>query len=374
MPPPSPKPDDRDARTARWPWIGAGLLLAVFILLVLLIIFTPTANVWTNDAYVQVHYAAIAPRISGKIAYVDVTDNQNVQPGTVLVQLDNQDENIALQQAQAQFEEARAQLANAQALLTRQPALIAQAQAQVTTLQAEIALSQANKQRFDDLARTGAGSVQQRQQADATLAAQQGQLAAAQARVVAAQRQTQVLMANQDAAQAAMNADKANITQAALNLSYTQIRAPIAGTVDALSTQIGNYVSPGMTLMTIVPLSQVYILANYRETALRHVLPGQKVTIHVDAYDIDLQGVVGSLPPTTSAIYSPLPPDNATGNFTKIVQRLPVKILVLPGQPLARLLRVGLSVETTIHTGLANVVGQQAGSPVPATAPNKTTH
>lgn len=373
MPPPLPKPDDRHTRTARWPWIGASLLLAAFIFLVLLVIFAPTANVWTNDAYVQVHYASIAPRISGKIVKMAVTDNQTVQPGTLLVQLDDHDEKVALQEAQAQFEEARAQLAGAQALLDRQPALIDQAEAQVATLQAEIALSQANKRRFDDLARTGAGSVQQRQQADATFAAQQGQLAAAQAAVTAAQKQTQVLMASQDAAQAAVNADQANITQAALNLSYTQIKAPLAGSVDALSTQVGNYVSPGMTLMTVVPLDQVYIQANYRETALRHVLPGQKVTIHVDAYDIDLQGIVEGLPPTTSAIYSPLPPDNATGNFTKIVQRLPVKILILPGQNLARLLRAGLSVETTIHTGLANVVAQQADSPLPVTTSGKTT-
>ena len=112
--------------------------------------------------------------------------------------------------------------------------------------------------------------------------------------------------------------------------------------------------------MSLVPLEQTYIIANYREVALRHVRPGQAVKIHVDAYDIDLNGVVDSIAPASGTVFSPIPPDNATGNFTKIVQRLPVKILVAPNQPLARLLRVGLSVETTIQTDFAPVVGDAA--------------
>ncbi len=125
------------------------------------------------------------------------------------------------------------------------------------------------------------------------------------------------------------------------------------------SVQVGNYVGPGTTLMTVVPLDQLYINANYREVDLRHVRSGQPVSIHVDAYNIDLDGIVDSLPPASGISFSPIPPNNATGNFTKIVQRLPVKIVLKPGQPLAKLLRVGFSVETTIHTGLENVVGEQ---------------
>jgi len=120
--------------------------------------------------------------------------------------------------------------------------------------------------------------------------------------------------------------------------------------------QVGNYVSPGASLMAVVPLSQVYIEADYREVQLQHVQAGQRARIHVDAYNIDLKGTVVGIPATTGLTFAPLQPDNATGNFTKIVQRLPVKILVAPNQPLARLLRVGMSVETTIDSGLSNVV------------------
>lgn len=351
MSPPPPRPDDRHLRTASWPWVGAAGLLVIFVCAVLWIILKPTPDVWTDDAYVQVHYAMISPRISGQITKITVTDNQSVQAGDLLVQLDDQDERVALQQAQAQ-------LANAQAMIARQPAMIDQAKAQVATLQADIVLSEDNKKRFDDLANTGAGSIQQRQQADSTLAAQQAQLAAARAAVEAAQGQMNVLLADEKAAQA-------NVAQAALNLSYAQVKAPFNGVVDALSSQVGDYITQGQTLMTLVPMHQLYILSNYRETALRHVRPGQMVSIHVDAYNIDLKGVVEGLPPTTGAVYSPIPPVNATGNFTKIVQRVPVKITLLPGQNLANLLRAGLSVETTIHTGLENVVAQQSTSQLP---------
>lgn len=357
--PPAPRPDDRHLRTARWPWVGAGAALCVFIIIVLFLIFAPDANIWTNDAYVQVHYAQIAPRISGKITKVDVTDNQIVKAGAQLVEIDSSDEIVALHQAQAQLEEAQAQHANTLAMLARQPAIINQAIAQAAMVKAELVLSLANKNRFNSLAGTGASSAQQRQQADSIYNAQLAQLAAANAAIESANRQTDVLKADEQAAEASVDADKATVAQAALNLSYAKITAPFDGAVDALSVQVGDYVSPGQTLMTVVPMDQFYILANYRETALAHVEPGQKVKIHLDAYNIDLKGVVEGLPPTTGALYSPIPPDNATGNFTKIVQRLPVKISVLPGQPLSHLLRAGMSVETTIYTNLTNVVKQQ---------------
>ncbi|NVN32498.1 HlyD family secretion protein, partial [Endobacter medicaginis] len=178
----------------------------------------------------------------------------------------------------------------------------------------------------------------------------------------AARHQLDVLKAQSEAARATLRADHAQLDQAQLNLSYTRIPAPVDGTIAQRSVQVGDYVGPGTTLMTVVPLDRIYIIANYREVALRHVLPGQHVRIHVDAYDIDLDGIVQGIPPSSGAVYSPIPPNNATGNFTKIVQRLPVKIEVSPGQPLARLLRAGFSVETTIETGLADVVGRQRGS------------
>lgn len=363
--PPSPRPDDRHLRTARWPWIGAGALLVAFVIVVLFLIFAPQENVWTNDAYVQVHYAQIAPRISGKVIQVAVTDNQVVKKGEALVELDKADQAVALQQAQAQAAQAQAQILNAQAMLAKQPAMIDQARAQVAMVRAELVLSLANKKRFDELEGTGAGSEQQRQQATSIYSAQQAQLDAALAAVESAERQTDVLKADEQAAQATAQADQAAVDQAALNLSYTTIRAPFDGKVDALGVQVGDYVSPGQTLMTVVPMDQLYILANYRETALAHVWTGQAVKVHVDAYNIDLKGIVDSLPPTTGALYSPIPPANATGNFTKIVQRLPVKITILPGQKLAHLLRAGMSVETTIYTNFDDVVKKQQEAATP---------
>ena len=156
--------------------------------------------------------------------------------------------------------------------------------------------------------------------------------------------------------------DEAQLQQAKLNLSYTRIHAPFDGMVGQRAVEAGNVLAPGATLMAVVPLDQAFIVANYREVDLLHVRAGQKVTIHVDAYRIDLNGTVDSLAPASGVSFAPIQPNNATGNFTKIVQRLPVKITVDPNQPLAKLLRVGFSVETTIHTGLEDVVGKQRDS------------
>jgi membrane fusion protein, multidrug efflux system len=162
--------------------------------------------------------------------------------------------------------------------------------------------------------------------------------------------------------------DRAKLAQAQLNLSYTHIVAPVDGMVGALGTQAGNYVTPGSALMSVVPLNDVYIEADYREVDLIHVERGQPVHIHVDAYDLDLRGTVDSVPPATGTTFAPVQPENATGNFTKIVQRLPVKIVVNAHQDAAKLLRVGLSVETTIDTHSADVAADQHGHESPVTA------
>lgn len=352
------KPDERDRRP-RWPILVAIVVLAIFIVVVLAIIFIPTSRVWTDDAYVQVHYASIAPRISGQISAIGVDDNDVVPAGRELVQLDDRDQRTAVALAEAQLARDSAQLADRLANVDRQPSLIRQQDSQIAAIQARMIIATANQRRYANLAATGAGSQQDRQQADSQLGELQAELDGARAAAAAARHQLDVLRAQSDAARATLRADQAQLDQARLNLSYTRIPAPVGGTIAQRSIQLGDYVGPGTTLMTVVPLDRVYIIAHYREVALRHVLPGQHVRIHVDAYDIDLDGVVQGVPPSSGAVYSPIPPNNATGNFTKIVQRLPVKILVSPNQPLARLLRAGFSVETTIDTGLADVVGRQ---------------
>jgi membrane fusion protein (multidrug efflux system) len=346
----------------RRPFVVVGLVVAIFAAVVLYIVFRPHPDVRTADAYVMVHYATISPRISGQVATVAVDDNDVVKVGQVVATLDPHDNETALASAEAVVARDKSRSDEISATVTRQPSIIAEQQAAVTSARARLAFAQDNARRFGNLATTGAGSMQEHQQADSTLAQDQALLDSAEASLDAARRQLDVLSAQRSAAAAAVKADEAQLEQASLNLSYTQIQAPIDGMVGERSVQVGNYVGPGTTLMTVVPLDQVYVEANYREVDLLHVRGGQPVTIHVDAYDIDLNGTVVNVPAASGAAFAPIAPNNATGNFTKIVQRLPVKIVVTPGQPLAKLLRVGLSVETTIHTGLEDVVDEQRRS------------
>jgi membrane fusion protein (multidrug efflux system) len=354
--------DKSSAPLPRWPFVLVGLVVAVFAAAVLTIIFRPRPDVWTDDAYVMVHYATIAPRISGQVATVPVDDNEFVKSGQVLATLDPSDNETAVASAEAAVARDRSLSDEISANVSRQPSIIEEQQAAVASARARLTFAQDNARRYGNLAATGAGTTQEHQQADTTLAQAQASLDSADASLDAARRQLDVLRAQRSAAEAAIRADEAQLEQARLNLSYTKILAPIDGMVGERSVQVGNYVSPGTTLMTVVPLDQVYIEANYREVHLLHVRSGQPVTIHLDAYNIDLKGTVDSIPPASGAAFAPIAPNNATGNFTKIVQRLPVKIVVTPGQPLAKLLRVGLSVETTIHTGLEDVVDEQRRS------------
>ena len=353
------KDDEGKTGGAVWPWIVAGLVVLGFVAWILWIIFAPHGRQRTADAYVTAHFATVSSRVAGQVAAVPVTDNQRVRAGDLLLQLDPRDFQAALEQAQAVLASDTAQLAQAQAQVLRQPALIRQAQAQIASVQARLRLARADDARFTDLAATGAGTRQQRDQAASTLDQERASLVQAQAELLAQQRQLNALQATANAAQGRVLVDQAQIKQAELNLGYTRLVAPIDGVVDQRQVQVGNIVSPGAAVMTVVPLDGVYVLANYRELALRHMRPGQGVRVHIDAYDMDLAGVVDSLPPASGSSYSPIPAANASGNFTKIVQRLPVKITFLPNQRLARLVRVGMSAETVVDTRLEDVVAEQ---------------
>lgn len=362
--------DDNPHRgRSRWPLIGAAIVVVIFIAVVLWIIFRPKTVVTTNDAYVTVHYATIAPRVSGQIASVAVNDNQLVHRGQLLATLDDRDYQASLDRADAALARDLASEDNAGSAVARQPAEIERARAAVASAQAQLTFTLANARRYTNLATSGAGTTQQQQSANTSVLQDRASLQSAQAGLEAEQRQLQGLKAQRSAIAGTVQLDRAEQHQAQLNLSYTRLLAPIDGMIGELSTQLGNYVTPGAALMSVVPLHDVYIEANYREVDLRHVETGQHVRIHLDAYDIDLDGVVDSVPPASGTTFAPIQPDNATGNFTKIVQRLPVKIVVSPNQPLAKLLRVGLSVETSIDTGLVDVASAQRASPAPVTAP-----
>ena len=352
-----------DKPRARWPLVVAAVVLLAFIAVVVAIILVPSPRVWTDDAYVQVHYASIAPRISGQVTAVAADDNDTVAASSLLVQLDDRDQKASVAAAEATLARDQAQFRDAIANVARQPSLITQQEADVSSAKARLGFSQINQKRYSNLASTGAGSGQDQQQTTSQLQQDQASVQSAQAALEASRKQLDVLKQQQSASEGTVKGDQAQLDQAKLNLSYTRILAPVDGMVGQRSVEVGNIVSPGAQLMVVVPLDQIYIEANYREVDLRHVRPGQHVTVHVDAYDIDLDGVVNSVPPASGATFANIAPNNATGNFTKIVQRLPVKIVLSPNQPLAQLLRVGFSVETTIHTGLADVAGEQQRTP-----------
>jgi membrane fusion protein, multidrug efflux system len=305
----------------------------------------------TDDAYVDVHSAMISPKVSGYISDVPVNDNQPVKAGQVIARIDPRDYQTALDQARANVAAAQAVIETLTQQIEQQRLVVEQARQQVASDQAVLVYSQQDFQRYTDLAHTGYGTVQRAQQAQADIVQKQAKLDSDKAGIASAEKQIAVLQAQLAQARATLAQQQANEHQAELNLSYTTITAPFDGTVGVRTLQIGQYVQPGTQLMAVVPLHAVYITANYMETQLTHVLPGQPVTITVDTFPGTIvHGHVESMAPASGQQFALLPPDNATGNFTKIVQRIPVKIALDADDPLAGRLRPGMSVEPTIDT------------------------
>ena len=318
--------------------------------------FVPDADIWTNDAQIEAHYVTVAPRVSGQVAEVLVADNEVVEKGQPLARLDARPYETAVAEAKAQVGTARARVDELAAEIARQPALIDQAQAVVERDRASADFAERNAKRYRELASANGISEESRQRQDADARSASSQLAADQADLAAAKSQLKVLKAQKEQAEASLAVAQAQLADARLNLSYTDVVAPKAGVVGERAARPGAWVDPGTALMAVVPLQNIYVQANYRETDLTHVAPGQPVSIHVDAFPDDpLTGHVDSLAPATGVTFSPIAPDNATGNFTKVVQRLPIKITIDPGQGAIARLKQGLSVETTIHTDFADV-------------------
>ena len=305
----------------------------------------------TDDAYVDAHSAVISPKISGYIEEVPVTDNETVKAGQVIARVDPRDYQTALDQARANVAAAEASIATLTQQIAQQRLAVAQAQSAAASDQAALVYSQQDLQRYTMLEHAGAGTVQRAQQAQADRTERQEKLDSDGAGISSAEKQIDVFEAELDQARATLAQRQANERQAELNLGYTTIVAPFDGTVGVRTLQVGQYVQPGTQLMAIVPLDDVYITANYMETQLTHVQPGQPVTIAVDTFPgAVIHGRVDSIAPASGQQFALLPPDNATGNFTKIVQRIPVKIALETGDPLAGSLRPGMSVEPTIET------------------------
>jgi len=304
----------------------------------------------TDDAYVKADSTIIAPKVSGYIAKVLVGDNEAVKAGQTLATIDDRDFKAALGQARADVAAAEASVRNIDAQLELQQPVIEQSTADVAAAEANLKFAQEERARYDDLMKSGSGTIQRAQQTDAALRASNAQSQHAKSGLLAAQRKVDVLTTQRAQATAQLERARAVADQAELNLSYTKISAPVEGTVGARSLRVGQYVQAGTQLMAVVPLDAVYVVANFKETQLTHVRPGQPVELRVDSFrNRTLRGHVDSLSPASGLEFALLPPDNATGNFTKIVQRVPVKI-VLDDHDLNGLLRPGMSAVPTVDT------------------------
>jgi len=322
----------------------------------------------TDDAFVKADQTIIAPKVSGYIGAVLVDDNQPVKAGQVLARIDERDFRAALAQAQADTEAAAASIRNFEAQISLQQSVIAQAKATIEASQAALTFAQEDAARYRDLVKSGSGTVQRAQQTGSLAAQAVAQLQRDQAALAAAQAKIEVLSTARDQAVAQRDRSLAAVRQAELNLSYTTLTAPIDGTVGARSVRLGQYVTAGTQLMAVVPLQAVYVVANFKETQLTHVRAGQPVKISVDTFPgVQLTGHVDSLSPASGLEFSLLPPDNATGNFTKIVQRIPVKI-ALDQSELSGLLVPGMSVEPTIDTKATRLAERPSTRPQGSTS------
>jgi membrane fusion protein (multidrug efflux system) len=314
----------------------------------------------TDDAYVKADSTIIAPKVSGYIAEVLVSDNEPVKAGQLLARIDDRDFKTALNQSKADVAASEAAVRNLDAQIELQRPLIQQQAADVDAAEANLKFAQEERSRYDDLMKSGSGTVQRAQQTDAALRAQTAQLQQSKSGLIAANKKIEVLSTQRAQASAQLDHARAVEEQAALNLSYTQITAPVEGTVGARTLRVGQYVQAGTQLMAVVPLDAVYVVANFKETQLTNVRDGQPVEIEVDSFhSIKLKGHVDSLSPASGLEFALLPPDNATGNFTKIVQRVPVKI-VLDSQNLRGLLRPGMSAVPTVDTKATVVAERKA--------------
>ncbi|HTY48318.1 MAG TPA: HlyD family secretion protein [Steroidobacteraceae bacterium] len=303
----------------------------------------------TDDAYVGGDVTVIAPKVAGFIEQVAVTDNQAVHAGDLLVKLDDRDFRAALARADAAVAAKEAARADLDATVKLQRAVIAEARASIAAADAETARAREDKARFDRLSGKGAVSLESTQKADADYAQAVAAADRARAALSAARRQADVIEAQQQQAAATLAQARAERTLARLNLDYTELRSPVDGVVGNRSARTGAYAAVGAELLAIVPARGLWVDANFKESQLGGMRPGQPAAIEADVMPGErFHGHVQSLSPATGAQFSVLPAENATGNFTRIVQRVPVRIALDGGASQLGRLRPGLSVTVTV--------------------------
>jgi membrane fusion protein, multidrug efflux system len=350
-PPPAPRAPPPDAQKANRRSLLFGALGLLVLAIVALYFFLPGLyEQETDDAYVDAHVLSVIPKVAAYVQVLHIDDNSKVSAGQLLIELDPRDYAVALAQAQANLADAQSRLHEARDQIPVADARVAQQRAELDVAQANAKLAHANLQRLESVSDVRAVSSERVDEGRAAAQGTSATMVAAQVRIQAAQAEATLTRTQAVTAEAAVAQARAALAQAQLNLSYTKIYATESGSVARKSVEPGNFVQPGQLLFSIVP-DKLYVIANYKETQLTHVRPGQRVSIRVDAFpDVRLHAHVDSIQRGTGSRFALLPPENATGNFVKVVQRVPVKITFDDPADAQRWIAPGMSVETRIFT------------------------
>jgi membrane fusion protein, multidrug efflux system len=359
--PPAQQAPTEEPRPRRHAWFGITLVrLAVLLAAgVVVVLFATQWDRWvglavrqvTDDAYVRGDITPLSAQIEGYVRRVPVDDFRRVKGGELLVEIEDDDYRARVAQAEADLLGAQAAIENLKARKQAQHAQVAEAEDAIKATQADVERTRLEDARQRTLLATTFGTRQQVEQADAAAQRFAATLARDQAELDAQRRQLAVLDTQEAQLRADAKAKQAALDLAKINLGYTRITAPVGGEVSERNVRAGQYVHAGSQVITVVPLDNVWVVANYKETQLTHVAIGQRAEIRVDTFPgIVINAMVDSIAPASGAQFSLLPPDNATGNFTKVVQRIPVKLRIAPNNPLSGNLRPGMSVIATILT------------------------
>jgi membrane fusion protein, multidrug efflux system len=364
--PPPPAPAPRPSPTAEASRVPAPRRMDLLVRLVVLaaagaivVLFATQWNRWignslrqvTDDAYIRSDITPLSAKVEGYVKRVNVDDFQRVKAGDVLVEIDDADYQARVAQAEADLLSAQAAIDNLKARKAAQHALVAGAEAAVIGTQADVDRTKLEADRQRTLLATTYGTQQRVEQANADQKRLAATLASKQAELEDQRRQQAVLDTQESQLRAELKAKQALLDLAKINLGYTKITAPVAGMVSERGVRAGQFAHAGAQVISVVPLDDVWAVANYKETQLTHVVIGQGAEIRVDTFPGVVVGAkVDSIAPASGSQFTLLPPDNATGNFTKVVQRIPVKLRLRPDNPLVGRLRPGMSVEVTILT------------------------
>ena len=328
----------------------APLLAAVALAIVGLYLYVPGLySVTTDDAYLDAHVVSIVPKVAAYVSALHVDDNQKVAADQLMIELDARDFAVAVKSAAADMASAEANVANVLSRIDEQQAVIGQNEAAIAGDRSTLEFAQQQLDRYGSLAKTGFGTAERFEQAQSDIGERTAALNRDLAALAASRAHVAVLNTERQQAVATVERQKAARAQADLNLSYTRISAPDAGTVANRTVEVGNFVQPGQVLFSLVP-DRIYVTANFKETQLTHVRPGQPAIVHVDAFPGSrLTGHVDSIQPGTGAQFALLPPENATGNFVKVVQRVPVKITFDASPDVLHWIAPGMSVEAEVR-------------------------